>query len=105
MRSGISSLHGSHQVAQKFSRMILPLYDANFTLAPFMSLTVYSSGAVLPVALASFSSSYAISAARSSDGGGGSARSDAAHRRPSASATDPMAIHAARRDIRGSGSG
>src|SRR5688572_30961330 len=41
----------------------------------------------------------------SSGGGGGDAVSDAAQRRPSASATDPIAIHAARRDNRGSGSG
>ena len=104
MRSGISSLQGSHQVAQKLSRMILPLYDDSFTSAPFMSFTVKSSGAGFPDR---------VGVGRLVGGddrelfldGADRDRSDAAHSRPSASATDPIAIHAARRDIRGSGSG
>src|SRR5262245_33761906 len=101
MRSGISSLQGSHHVAQKFSRMIFPLYDENFTSAPFMSFTVNWSGAVLPTALASSSNSGTRTDSAPSSTGGW-ARSDAAHNRPRARATEPIAIHAARRDSRGS---
>ena len=53
------------------------------------------------------SSSLPLSTPTSVDGSSrcGSVRSDAAHSRPSASATEPIAIQAARRDRRGSGYG